>query len=43
MLEELANAEEEEDSDQATNRQSWVDSSKELGSVSRIVQYSWTS
>ncbi|KAK9407316.1 aladin [Crotalus adamanteus] len=30
VLEELANAEEEEDSDQGTNRQSWVESSKEL-------------
>ncbi|KAL7989823.1 hypothetical protein Chor_012489 [Crotalus horridus] len=37
VLEELANAEEEEDSDQGTNRQSWVESSKELGSVLRIV------
>ncbi|XP_026570586.1 aladin [Pseudonaja textilis] len=30
VLEELANAEEEQDSDQGTNKQSWVESSKEL-------------
>ncbi|XP_032067828.1 aladin isoform X1 [Thamnophis elegans] len=30
VLEELANAEEEQDSDQGTNNQSWVESSKEL-------------
>lgn len=43
MLEELANAEEEQDSEQGTNKQSWVESSKELGKFTKnhTVQLDW--
>lgn len=43
MLEELANAEEEQDLDQGMNKQSWVESPKELGKFTKnhIVQLDW--